>query len=77
MLVHYRFRVVSSNRYQVHQKGGAAFEGDATEIIKKALELGMSQKYLIVAVNELHKCEHEYADFDRAGTLMYTRKEKW
>lgn len=74
---HYRLKNLGNRVFQIHQKGGPAFEGDTNSIFVKAVQLGIQLKFLIVATNELFKCGHDYADFDRSGTLLYTRKEKW
>lgn len=70
----YRLRDLKNGFYQIHCKNGKAFEGTPKSLFDKALEMGVYQQDLLIAVQTMMKLSHDFADFNEQGRLKYTRK---
>ncbi len=72
----FRLRDLKNGLFQIHSRYNGAFEGSPDHIFRKAQHLGVRSPDLKLAVNELHKLRHDYADFGYTGRLIHTRKNR-
>lgn len=71
----YRLRDLKNGLFQIHsQRHRQAFEGTPRSIFATAVKMGVDQRELVTAVNELQKSGHDYADFGIQGRFLFTRK---
>lgn len=72
----FRLRDLKNGMFQIHKKNGPAFEGTPFSIFKEAVKMGVVQKDLIFAVNELKVQNHDYADFNDYGRFRFTKRNQ-
>ena len=72
----YRLRKLPNGLFQIHVSGGPAFEGPKLKIFRKAIEFGVYRYDLRLAVKEMEKLDHDYADFGIWGRFLYTGRSK-
>lgn len=70
----FRLRDLKNGLYQIHKKGGQAFEGTPTPILQAAVKMGVSQNSLIQATLELQRSGKDFADFDEYGRLKFCKR---
>lgn len=72
----YRLRDLKNGSYQIHVANGTAFEGSLKAIVKKCVELRLRLPEVQEAIIELHRLNHDYAEFGVFGTFMYTMQDR-
>lgn len=72
----FRLRDLKNGLYQIHKKGGPAYEGTPRTLFETAIKLGVQEQSLVLAVNHLQELNRDYADFSPNGALLYTRTNK-
>ncbi len=70
----FRLRDLKNGLYQIHKQNGQAFEGTPLSIFTQAVKMGVVQKELLVAVEQLKMNSHDYADFNDYGRLKWTKR---
>lgn len=70
----FRLRDLKNGFYQIHKKGGQAFEGTAKSIFIQAVVMGVRKEDLTYSVDYMANNRLDYADFDRIGRLMAVKK---
>lgn len=70
----FRLRMLSNGLYQIHSHHGPAFEGPKLKIFMRAVRLGVRRADLRLAVKEMFKMGHDYADFGIGGGFLFTGK---
>lgn len=69
----FRIRDLKNGLYQVHKKNGPAFEGELKQIAKKGKYMGINIDHMLMAIEKLCLNDHDYADFNDKGLLIYTQ----
>lgn len=72
----YRLRDLKNGRFQLHVKNGPAYEGGLRSIAKQAAIVGLRLEEIELAVLELERTGHDYAEFGVFGRFMYTLKNE-
>lgn len=71
----FRLRLLRNGLYQIHSARHInSYEGTPTVIFKKAIQLGIQEKELAKAVNEILEFRMDYANFSAAGKLIATKR---
>lgn len=73
----FRLRDLKNGLLQIHKSNGPAFEGTVKTVLTEAIKLGVDPYELDIAVNEMRRNAHDYADFTVSGKFMYSRRNKW
>lgn len=71
----YRLRDLKNGLFQIHVSEGPAFEGSSKAIFKKCFELGIDYSEIDIAISEINKMNHDFADFGIFGKFIYTGKD--
>jgi hypothetical protein len=72
----FRLRDLKNGLYQIHsEKHGKAYEGTPKLLFLTAVQLGIRQRDLVLAVRTLQKNNDDYAEFSDSGSLLYTKKD--
>lgn len=71
----FRLRDLKNGLFQIHKKNGQAFEGTPRSIFSVAIKMGIEEKELAYAVNQLQASNHDYADFGVNGRFLFTKKD--
>ncbi len=72
----YRLRDLKNGQYQIHKKNGMAYEGTKDGIAHAAVKLGVDEKELGFAFEELEKRGHTVAEFGVYGKLIFTDRDQ-
>lgn len=71
----FRLRDLKNGLYQIHSSSHTkAYEGTPMSVFAQAVKMGVQQRELIAAVNNLTKLGHDYADFNDYGRLVKTQR---
>ena len=70
----FRLRDLKNGLFQIHKSNGPAYEGTPRSIFDAAIKMGVIEKELVHAVNQLDLRSDDYADFRSDGHLMFTRR---
>lgn len=69
----YRLKNLNNGLFQIHStKYRNAYEGTPAMVFKKAVEMGVKEMSLRLAVNYMHAMRHDYAEFTSDGILTKT-----
>ena len=72
----FRLRDLKNGVYQIHKKDGEAFEGTLKAIFRASVELGVRVPDFELAVNEMTKNGHDYAEFGIFGRFIYSATDR-
>lgn len=75
---HFRLRRVDTNTFQLHVQYGPSFEGTRVAIFLKAVEFGIEPAEFDLAVAEMERKNHQYAEFGIFGRFLFSAVDpKW
>lgn len=73
----YRLRVLQGGLFQIHSsKHKYGYEGTPRAIFMAAIQMGVPQREILIAVNELEFLGGDYADFNRNGKFLRVRSNE-
>lgn len=73
----YKLKNLNNGFYQIHSsRHSNAYEGTPVSVFRMAVNMGLPERELSVAVNTLHQLGHDYATFDYTGKFIKTGKNR-